>query len=151
MKLLRPFGDSDTPAVVFDTVVFVRALLNRRSVWAQLVFEAREGYTLCVSPPIVREVLEVIARPELIRRFEALPERNAAAVIGMLRDARVVAFDESSIPRVCRDPKDDKFLATAHAAMASVLVTEDKDLLDIQEYEGVTIINAVTFLAHVRR
>jgi uncharacterized protein len=151
MKRLRPYDDSDVPDVVFDTVIFVRALLNRRSVWTQRVFDAREGYTLCVSPPIVREILEVIARPELTHRFEALPERNAAAVIGMLRDAKVVTFDESSIPRVCRDPKDDKFLATAHAANASVLVSEDKDLLDLQEYEGVVIIDALAFLAHIRR
>ncbi|HSH78947.1 MAG TPA: hypothetical protein VLA19_10495 [Herpetosiphonaceae bacterium] len=49
--------------VVIDTVVFVRALLNPRSMWGRLVFDYAGRYRLVVSAPIVREVIEVIQRP----------------------------------------------------------------------------------------
>lgn len=132
--------------VVFDTVVFVRALLNRRSIWARIVFDLHAEYSLFVSPPILREVIDVLQRPEIAGRFTAAPGRNMAAVLGVLRDANVVEIDESSIPRVCRDPKDDKFIATAVAAGARFLVTEDKDLLVLDPHEEIAIVDAATFL-----
>jgi len=49
-------------------------------------------------------------------------------------------------PRASRDPKDDVFLATAVAAEAEYLVSEDQDLLVLGEYEGVKIVNTLSFL-----
>lgn len=47
--------------------------------------------------------------------------------------------------RVCRDPDDDKFISCAIDARAYYVVSGDKDLLDIGEYEGVEIITAADF------
>ena len=47
---------------------------------------------------------------------------------------------------VCRDPDDNKFLEAAIAAGAEYLVTSDKDLRDIGEYEGVKIRSPAEFL-----
>ncbi|HUG13525.1 MAG TPA: putative toxin-antitoxin system toxin component, PIN family [Thermomicrobiales bacterium] len=135
------------PIVVFDTVIFVRALLNRRSVWAHIVFNRRAAYTLVVSLPILREVIEVRRRPELARRFPIDPDRNVAAVLGVLDSASVVSIDEDALPRICRDPKDDKFVATAVEAGAAYLVSEDNDLLVLGTYGDVQIVDAATFLA----
>ena len=51
--------------VVFDTVVFVRALINPKSRCGRLVFERFREYELILSPEIIREALEVIRRPEV--------------------------------------------------------------------------------------
>lgn len=51
-----------------------------------------------------------------------------------------------AIPPVVRDPNEDKFLATALAGDAKYLVSEDQDVLTLREYQGVTIIDALTFL-----
>ena len=48
---------------------------------------------------------------------------------------------------ICRDPNDDKFLAAAVAGSADCIVSEDRDLLDLGYYEGVTILSAAAFLA----
>lgn len=60
---------------------------------------------------------------------------------------RAKSVDVSVVPAVSRDPKDDKFLATAKAAGAAYLVTEDEDLLVLGNYEGVQIVTAEAFLA----
>ena len=46
---------------------------------------------------------------------------------------------------ICRDPDDDKFISCALDAKALYIVSGDKDLLDIQKIEGVTIITAADF------
>ena len=65
-------------------------------------------------------------------------------VLNLLASADIVEIN--AIQSVSRDVKDDKFLATAHAAKADYLVTEDQDLLVLEEYKGVKIITAERFL-----
>ena len=44
------------------------------------------------------------------------------------------------------DVNDDKFLAIAEAAAVAYLVTEDADLLVLDEYEGIHVANCAGFL-----
>ena len=131
-------------SVVFDTVVFVRGLLNPRNRAGQLLFERAGDYILVLSPPIIQEILEVLARPEITRKFRAVEGIDMRRVIDLLAQAEIVEFDPT--PAISRDPKDDKFLATAHAGNVEYLVSEDRDLLDLTAYEGVKIIDTATFL-----
>lgn len=131
--------------VVFDTVGFVRGLINPRSRWGRILFDDADRSTLIVSEPIVLEALDVLRRPAVVRLFKTLPGRDTATIIAILRNAEAVEVRD--IPAVSRDPKDDKFLATAVAGRAAYLVSEDKDLLDIGEYAGIRIITAAAFLA----
>ncbi len=130
--------------VVFDTVIFVRSLINRSGLWGRLVFTHGERYRLVISEPIVVEILEVLRRPELTRKYRGVASANLETILGILASAEIVIVDE--IPAVSRDPKDDKFLATAALAGADYLVSEDQDLLVLQEYNGVRIVDAATFL-----
>ncbi len=43
--------------------------------------------------------------------------------------------------RVCRDAEDDPILGTAVAAHCELLVTGDKDLLEMGQYETVRIVS----------
>ena len=135
------------PRAVFDTVVFVRTLINPFGVWGRLIFQHGHAYTLIISPPVVEEILEVLHRPELTRRFRSLVGLDVARVIEILDDAEAVELH--NVPAVSRDPKDDKFLATAVAAGAEYLVTEDNDLLVLDSYRGLRIVTAGRFLALV--
>jgi predicted nucleic acid-binding protein len=42
---------------------------------------------------------------------------------------------------VCRDPDDDEVLALALAARADVIVSGDADLLVLQQFEGIPILD----------
>ncbi len=133
------------PKVVFDTVVFVRSLINPHGLWGQLVFARAREYRLIVSKPVVQEVTEVLRRPELTRKYRSVATRDLRAILSLFSYAEAVEIGED-LPRVCRDPNDDKFLATARAANARYLVSEDEDLLELTEYEGTKIVDAATFL-----
>jgi predicted nucleic acid-binding protein len=49
--------------------------------------------------------------------------------------------------RVSRDPKDDKFLEAAVNGRADVIVTGDKDLLDLDPFRGIAIVTPADYLA----
>ncbi len=138
--------------VVFDTVVFVRALLNLRSVCGRLVFAYQAQYQLYLSTPVVIEILRVLSREELVTKLERRRNTYLEAIAGLLESFRhAQAVDLATIPPTSRDPKDDKFLATALAAGADYLVSEDEDLLVLGEYQGIQIVNAATFLGILER
>jgi putative PIN family toxin of toxin-antitoxin system len=130
--------------VVFDTVVFVRALINPYSVWGRLVFWPSGSYRLVLSPPILTEIVEVLARPELTRKFRRIAGLDHNRLIDILAESEVV--EVGSIAAVSRDPKDDKFLATAKVAKALYVVSEDEYLLTLKEYQGIKIVPAVVFV-----
>lgn len=130
--------------VVFDTVVFVRCLINPHSIWGKLIYSYKDHYTLYLSPPVIKEILEVIERPKLKQKYRTTQEHGIKQVLQIVSYASIV--DIGTIPTASRDIKDDKFLATAKAANADYLVSEDEDLLTLKEYKGTQIVDAETFL-----
>jgi putative PIN family toxin of toxin-antitoxin system len=48
--------------------------------------------------------------------------------------------------KVCRDPKDDKYLELAVSAKAYCIITGDKDLLVLNPFENIPIISSAEFL-----
>jgi uncharacterized protein len=122
----------------------VRCLLNPFGIWGRLVFAYHDRYELCVSPPILQELLEVIERPLLKRKYRLTQGRGIERLLEIV--ARSAAVEISDVAAVSRDPNDDMFLATAVVAGADFVVSEDRDLLDVMEYQGIKIIDAATFL-----
>ena len=48
--------------------------------------------------------------------------------------------------RACRDPNDDRFLEAAVNGRADVLITGDKDLLELDPFRGVAIVTPAACL-----
>jgi len=48
--------------------------------------------------------------------------------------------------KISRDSDDDKFIATALAGKCSIIVSGDKDLLDIKEYANIKILSPADFV-----
>jgi putative PIN family toxin of toxin-antitoxin system len=130
---------------VFDTNVFLRALINPHSYCGQLLDEFTDDYELVLSPAIVREVLEVLHRPRLRARLPQIAQLDVARIIALFEQTEVI--EPQNVPPVSRDPQDDKFLACAEAARAGYLVTEDQDLLVLGEYHGTQICRPAEFIA----
>ena len=132
----------DRPRVVFDTNVFLRALINPKGINARLV-QSLDRFVLIVSPAIVEEVADVLSRPDLLG-VKGVRKVDADRLVELLRQSPVV-FPSEKVT-VCRDPDDNKFLEAALAAKAEYLVTGDRDLRDIGEYRGVKILFPAEFL-----
>ncbi len=133
---------------VLDTVIFVRALINPKGRWGRLLFELADLYVIVLSPQIIAEIVSVLYRPALRRRFPQLGELpQLQKVLALFEQAEVVEPEEDV--RICRDPKDDKFFALA--GRARYIVTEDRDILDVGEFRGVRTVTAEEFAAVLGR
>jgi putative PIN family toxin of toxin-antitoxin system len=89
----------------------------------------REGhFHLALSNEILKEMMEVAARPRVLRFLSPMRTRNFVSLVlswGKFFEPVV----EPDMPR-CRDSKDDMVIATAIAAQAQFIVTCDDDLHD---------------------
>ena len=116
------------PRAVLDTNVFVSALISPKGPPAALLRALRSGrFTLVSSPPINEEIIEVLNRPYIRDRY-GVGDR-IFDVSFVLWELAEVVIDLPEV-KVCSDPDDDKFLATAVAGGVDYLVTGDvADLL----------------------
>ena len=60
---------------------------------------------------------------------------------------KMIKFTEvKTALKVCRDPRDDKYLSLAKASKAEAIITGDRDLLILHPYESIAIITPADFL-----
>ena len=122
--------------VVLDTSVLVAAHIARAGVCSELVetLLADPGHTLYASEYILGEFKET-----LIGKLKLDPKRGLASVKRWREN--VVLVEPAPVPRyVCRDPEDAAILGTAVAARGDLLITVDKDLLILVNYQGIGIL-----------
>ncbi len=132
--------------VVFDTQIYLRSLINSRSACGRLVFEWDACYLLYVSQEIEQEILDVLNRLKIRSRFPQITDERVAYIASRLAKAERVTLNQADIEPICRDPKDDIFLACAKVAEAAYLVSEDNDLLVIKQHYDTQILNVAAFL-----
>lgn len=129
--------------VVIDTNVLISGLFSTTSTPAQAVEKAVTKAQLVATMETLRELIEKLHSPKFDpyvsrERRDALLERVASLVEIM---------DVLQPIRASRDVKDDKFLEAAVNGRADVIVTGDKDLLDLNPFRGIAILTPAEYLA----
>jgi putative PIN family toxin of toxin-antitoxin system len=127
---------------VVDTNTIVSAALFRQSVPRQALDHALADGTLLVSEATTLELTSVLLRSKFDRYLQREIRERFLAVL--LQQTTLIEITESVI--ACRDPKDDKFLEVSVCGDASLIITGDKDLLDLHPYRGVSIVTPRQFL-----
>lgn len=128
---------------VVDTNVVLAAVINRDGRPAHCLSLVSRRGTLILTHALLRELRDVLARPYFATRLDA--RRRAAIPIALARTAHFV--EPGGTIRVCRDPKDDQFLEAAVAGNAAFIVKGDDDLLTLDPFRGIRIVNPAVFLA----
>ena len=127
---------------VFDTNVLVSALIFEQSRPGQAFRRALQMGQILLSLPVLEEVSEVMSRKKF-ERYVTAEEREEflEALVGRAR-----FIDPTEQIRVCRDPKDDKFLELAVSGGASCIISGDDDLLALSSFRGIEILRVDDFL-----
>lgn len=127
--------------IVADTNVVLSGLFYGGKPGELLDAAARGEIELYTSPELLDELRELLDRPKFTERLKL----NGMTADELLADYEGVVRQVESeplAPAVSRDPDDDWVLATAVAAQADLIVSGDKDLLTLKQYEGIPIISA---------
>lgn len=129
---------------VFDTNTLVSAFLMSESTSRKALKRATELGMIVVSVAIIHEFTEVLFRKKFDKYFWNDDERWLA--IHEI-SSNATSLSPKEIITDCRDPKDNKFLELAVTANASCIITGDKDLLELNPFRGIPILNAADFLS----
>jgi putative PIN family toxin of toxin-antitoxin system len=110
---------------------------------------ARAGtLQLYTSAALLAEIEEVLQRPKFAQRLFLAGVASRTLVMGYAALAWLI---EPGVikPVVIADPDDDAVLACAVAARAEAIVSGDKHLIDLMEYEEIPILTAAQLLERI--
>lgn len=134
--------------VVLDTSAWVSAALRSGSVPHQALLKALASFEVCASVETLAELELVLERSKFDRYLDRESRRAFVALI--CQNVHLFAVPAAQLAAVqprCRDPKDDQFLALAHAAEAEVIVSSDEDLLVLHPWREISILTPAEFLS----
>lgn len=113
------------------------------SVPAQAVRRAVDQGQILASEATLEELADVLSRPKF-DRYLTVSERQQFLRLFM----RIAQWVPILHPvQACRDPRDDKFLALAVNGEAGVIITADQDLLVLDPFRDVRILEPAAYLA----
>lgn len=129
-----------------NTNPLVSALLKPDGPSGQIFRRWRAGeFELAVSPSTLAELTDVLHRPHIARKYP-LSEQDIESHLQVLRNFAEVAPGNLTLDVIPADPKDNHVLAAAVETTCAYIVSGDRHLLDMGEYQGIHILAPRDFL-----
>jgi len=132
--------------VIFDTNVWISFLIGKR---LQIIqdYIADGRVTIVVTDQLLQEIREVTARPKLKKYF---PRKKVMDLIELL-DVIAINKPVKPIATLSKDPKDNFLLDLITSSRADILVTGDKELLEIGKYRSASILSPNQFEEYLKK
>lgn len=129
--------------IVLDTNQLVRALKCPPQLATFMMAWEAQRFDVVASLSLLREYDRVLAYPEIAAVL--YPELIRLFRSSLHRYIEIV--DPTNVRPICRDPDDDKVIATAVDGRVDYLVTEDNDLLtpevmSVLDASGIQVISS---------
>ena len=131
----------DKQRVVVDTNALVSRLLLPASIPGQAVDKAVDEAQILISEATLEELADVLARA----KFDSYITVGERQEFLRLLDRIAVTVPIVHTIRACRDARDDKFLELAVNGEASLIITGDADLLELDLFRGIPIITPASY------
>lgn len=128
--------------IIIDTNLCISMLIGKRVTELRPILTS-PSYELIVSNTLLQEIRIVTSRPKFARYFD--PSLVEDFIYFIQVNSRSFILDH--IPSRCRDPKDDFLLELAIISDADLLLTGDKDLLELHQIGNCKIITINQFAA----
>lgn len=127
--------------ITIDTNQLVRALMRPPELATFIMAWQAKRFTVVCSFPLLSEYKRVLAYPEVAELVYS--ELRRTFFTQLLEDMEMISLGD--IPSICRDPDDDKVIATALLGNVDYLATDDADIRTktirtMLQAEGVTLI-----------
>ena len=138
-----PSGDL---RVVLDTNVYISAFTRSRGASFQTWIAARDRrYHLLTSPPIIQEIAGVLRRQKFHTR-----DQDIAALVKQIARVAEIILPALTLEVIQEDPPDNRILECAVEGRANLIVSGNKHLKRLKDFEGIPIVPPRTFLYTLR-
>ncbi|MGH4139703.1 putative toxin-antitoxin system toxin component, PIN family [Clostridium sp.] len=131
--------------VVIDTNIFVSAFLGSKNAKLILKEIINGEFLLIMSTEQLRELKEVLNRPKFSKYITL---REVEELIALLSMKVIVPACYEKVTD-CRDPKDNMILEEAVYGNAQYIITGDDDLLVLNPYKWINIVNLRNFITEI--
>jgi len=132
---------------VVDTNLLVSSFISPFSYPREIERRWRRAeFVLVTSHEIVEEVNRVLRLPRIQVKYHLAESDIQAFVLTLIHRANCVA-GRLILKGVAPDSGDDKIISCAVEGEAALIVTGDKALQRLREYQGIKIINAEAFIS----
>lgn len=120
--------------ILFDTNVLYAAF-GYRGFCHELLLRCLGSHEILTSTYILDEL------ERKLRRKLQMPTEERKKVLHFLQRTLLLVRDEPNSRLMCRDKKDVPILSAALAGTADIIVTGDKDLLQLKQVHNIPILN----------
>ncbi|MEA5620335.1 putative toxin-antitoxin system toxin component, PIN family [Cronbergia sp. UHCC 0137] len=127
---------------VFDANVLVSAFLFSQSKPRQALDKSQDIGIILLTDSVLTELQEVLSRPKFDRYITLSKRREFLEIL--VETAEFINITEQV--NECRDPKDNKYLELALSGKAECIITGDEDLLVLNPFRQIYILNVQNFL-----
>ena len=124
--------------LVLDTNVVASALLWDGAPRQLLVAARAQRIELFTSMPLLAELTDILGRRKFEKKVAASQLTPDQLIEGYAQLAALVR--STPVPRLAPDPDDDVVIGTALAANAEFIVTGDRTLRSLIEYQHVKLV-----------
>ena len=128
------------PKIVIDTNIYISAIFWGGKPRA-IVDLGRSGQVLIFTSSEIEEEIE-----KKLRTKFGLSDEETAQILLDFSTFTVPVIVSRRVSVIDDDPDDDKFIECAVASRAGFIVSGDKHLLDLEEYERIRMMKAADFL-----
>jgi len=125
--------------IIFDTNVILSAFLTQ-GLSSRVLDISIDRHNIFISQWIIDEVSD-----KLKNKFN-IPANNLSQVLSFIQSEFKVIKPEGTMPEICRDKYDNNILHLAGHVKADLIITGDKDLLNLISYNNIAIVNPREFM-----
>lgn len=131
--------------VVADTNILISALLWNGQT-TPVFHLVRDGkIQIAVNESLLDEFERVLSYSKFHQQFTKLG-KTPSQIIQEFLEIAILVDDIPIPPTILEDLSDDRVLACAFAASASMIISGDQHLLKLKRWRGIPIVTARTFL-----
>lgn len=110
--------------ITLDTNQLVRALMRPPELATFIMAWQERRFTVVCSTPLLDEYQRVLDYPDVTEMIYS--ELRRTFFTQLITEMEMIQL--SNIPNICRDPEDDKVIATAIWGAVDYLATDDADI-----------------------
>ncbi|MCI0507175.1 MAG: putative toxin-antitoxin system toxin component, PIN family [Gammaproteobacteria bacterium] len=131
--------------IVLDTNTVISALLWRGTPHEFVAAASTRPIVFFTSPALLAELADILTRKKLAPAVTA-SGLSPNELMQRYRRLATVIHSDPIPPTVVSDPDDDHVIACAITAKTHMIVSGDRDLLDLKEHQSIRIVTSAQAL-----
>ena len=132
--------------VVLDTNMIISAVLSPTGTVAEIInLWEQEAFEVATSAALIAELRRALTY-ERVQKYIQLTAEELERLLRFYMSTAVVVESEITLDVVQKDPDDNRVLECALASQASYIITGDGHLIELEEFDGITILSPAGFL-----